>query len=182
VNRSDFASGIMLRHSDFEILVNSHSALLTLHRAQYDAAGFQIACGTPVYTNQRQIAFLAIKSVVNMSVDIAAKVCSVTTDLTLANIKISKMFSEFVYEELSMLALPSTFAVYHAALLHTQFAGDDFGSAEWETAMQTLKRMLGTYGSRWSIGSALLSPFSSPILNCPVSEFHSPLSRNADRR
>jgi hypothetical protein len=66
------------------------------------------------------------------------------------------MFSEYESAELSRLALPSTFAVYHAALLHIQFAGDRLGSPEWDVAMQTLKRMLGVYGSRWSIGRRCL--------------------------
>jgi hypothetical protein len=72
------------------------------------------------------------------------------------------MYTEYVSKELSMLALPSTFAVYHSALLHIQFAGDSFGSPDWEAAMQTLKRMLGIYGSRWSIGR-MCSPFIFPL-------------------
>jgi hypothetical protein len=75
VKRSDSVSGTSLRHFDFRIIViNNYSALLALHRAQYDAAGSQIGSDNPVYVSQRQIASMAIKSVVNMSVEIAAKV------------------------------------------------------------------------------------------------------------
>jgi hypothetical protein len=57
------------------------------------------------------------------------------------------------YIDLAALPIPSTHAVYQAAIFHIQFSYDKFGTEEWDAEMKSLKLSLDKFGNRWSVGS-----------------------------
>ncbi len=60
---------------------------------------------------------------------------------------------DVAFIDLTALPIPATFSSYQAALMHVEFAGDDFGNPQWTAGMQELKEGVMHFARRWSIGS-----------------------------
>ena len=69
-------------------------------------------------------------------------------------IDISRRFHmDLAFIDLPALPLPATYAVYRAAILYIDFAGDEFLGPEWSENMKSLRGTLEYFGKRWNVGS-----------------------------
>jgi hypothetical protein len=76
---------------------------------------------------------------------------------TRMSIDIARRFHmDLAYIDLPALPLPSTFSLYQSALLHIQFAGDEFMGLEWQSEMESLTSTLAFFAKRWNVGSKYL--------------------------
>lgn len=70
-------------------------------------------------------------------------------------VEISRKFLvDLAFIDLPALPLPSTFCVYQAALLHIEFAGEEYAGRQWTADMENLQGTLKHFARRWSVGSA----------------------------
>ena len=109
------------------------SALLILHKRV-----LEVGSNTDEMDEEdhKKATVMAIKSATRIVIDIS-----------------QKFLLDLAFIDLPALPLPSTFCVYQAALLHIEFAGDEFLEQQWTSDMRSLQDALKHFARRWSIGS-----------------------------
>lgn len=116
----------------FQLRLIVISALLVLHKRIWELCRDEGVCA---HNNDTLKAIMAIKFAIRMVIDITRKF---------------HMDLEFI--NLHALPPPATYCTYMAAMLHIQFAGQDFMSPEWKSDMECMRSTLRYFGKRWHIG------------------------------
>lgn len=129
----------------------SYRALFSIHKTRYDLLGTEVQ--DQDNATQKQLASMAITSLISMlvcgliSTFYMLHVCSQWVQL-----EISKDFNNrMAFINIPAIPLPSTFSIYQAAMLHISFAGNRFGTEQWNTEVLSLRNSLAAFGKRWGI-------------------------------
>lgn len=123
----------MVYYRFYNLTLTSSSALLVLHKMTLDLCSNS---NESAGCNQKEAAAMAIQTVTRIIIDIARK-----------------FLADLAFIDLLALPLPYTFCLYQAALLHIEFAGDEFLSPRWSSGMESLQGTLRHFANRWNIGS-----------------------------
>jgi hypothetical protein len=128
---------------------------LTFDLLEYAAHGWEEACSA-IGLSVSSIVTLHETRLAAPNMDRSKDPYSVSAIRTATKIVIDtayKFNTDRAFIAIPPLPIPATFAVWQASMYHIEYAGEEFGSPQWNYEMNALVDALSQFSRRWFVGS-----------------------------